>query len=185
MNRGHRNFKSAHKRVVLARLQAHEELQPRDTRGFGRSRPPRSHERLIAAKIAPTLVAVAFSERSHIARPLANDRMHSPVGEVSSNPTGVMIQRGSGEQLRVGMGEYGNHGKAREPSSARTWARTRQRRPLSIAVGVMSMHCWWKGRVFTRQAHPLRRFRASRRPPHPYTLSCGVFVARISLMRSV
>lgn len=124
MNRGHRNFKSAHKRVVLARLQAHEELQPRDTRGFGRSRPPRSHERLIAAKIAPTLVAVAFSERSHIARPLANDRMHSPVGEVSSNPTGVMIQRGSGEQLRVGMGEYGNHGKAREPSSARTWART-------------------------------------------------------------
>lgn len=182
MNRGHRNFKSADVRVVRMRLQVPEELQPGETLGFGRSPSSRSHERLIAASTAPTLVAVAFSSRSHIARPLANNRLDSPVGKVFSSPTGAMIQGGSGEPLPGRVGVYGNQGKARKTSSVKTWAGTRQRRPPPIGVGLMSTRCCWEGHVFTRQAH-LRRSRVLQ--SIAYALSRGVFVASISLIWGV
>jgi len=140
---GHRNFKSADKCVVLTRLRAQEELQSEDTRGFGRTRSRRSHERLIATSVVPTRVAVADSARPHIARPLADNRLHSPVGEVFSHPTSMMIQGAPSEHCWWAWATVGTSAKPLEPSSTKRWDSTRQRRPPSIVAASTSMHCWW------------------------------------------
>ncbi len=174
MNRGHRNFKSADKCVVLARLRADEELQPGDARGSGRiSAVPRLYEWPLAA--------VAFSAHSRIARPLANERMQSPVGEVFSNPTSLMIQGGSGDRVLVGMGECGNQGNAHKD---------RPRRRHGPAHDSVDRHRWWRGRCrcavggkgTLSPVKPIYRAIVPCGPPTAHAPSRGIFVACIDQM---